>query len=172
MSTISLQWSTSHAVFVEEIDDEHQEIFRVLSELESVLSNDRDGSATLNVAERLSARVVEHFAHEERLMRAARYDSMRWHKKSHDAAARIVKQLVARVEHGEVDAGTELVEYLTGWLTDHAQVADKMMGAFLRNHRRGLGKLTFRAGTRPMDSCTWVNAKGEAFDPRTGKSGS
>jgi len=168
----SLQWSTSHAVFIEEVDDEHQEIFRALADLEGVLSHDSHGSDTLKVAERLTALALEHFAHEERLMRAARYGSIRWHKRSHDAAARAVKRFVVRIEQGEAGAGTELVEYLKRWLTDHAQVADKMMGAFLRNQRRCLGKLTFRAGTRPMDACAWVNAKGDSFDPRTGNSGS
>ena len=34
----SLKWSTSNAVFVPEIDDEHKEIFQALSNLQEVLA--------------------------------------------------------------------------------------------------------------------------------------
>jgi hypothetical protein len=40
-----------------------------------------------------------------------------------------------------------------------------MLASFLRNHRRGLCKVTFRAGTRPVESCEWVDSRGEKFDP-------
>jgi hypothetical protein len=59
----------------------------------------------------------------------------------------------------------ELVDYLTSWLNDHTCVADRMMGAFLRNQRRCV-KLTFRAGTKPMDACAWVDVNGDAFNPK------
>jgi hypothetical protein len=60
----------------------------------------------------------------------------------------------------------ELVEYLTSWLPEHAGLADRMMGAFLRNHQRGMFKVTFRAGTKPPDACAWVDVRGDAFDPQ------
>jgi hemerythrin len=99
-------------------------------------------------------------------MNAARYGSLRWHKQAHNAARRRVQQFVQRIDQGDLNAGVELVEYLTSWLTDHTAIADRMMGAFLRNHKRCMWKLTFRAGTKPADSCTWVNANGESFDPK------
>jgi hemerythrin len=109
---------------------------------------------------------VGHFAHEERLMRAARYGSIRWHKQSHAAACRRAGQFAQRIEQGDAAAGVELVEYLTSWLPEHAGLADRMMGAFLRNHQRGMFKVTFRAGTKPPDACAWVDVRGDAFDPQ------
>ncbi len=74
-------------------------------------------------------------------------------------------QFMERIEAGETDAGSALVDYLTGWLHDHTRLADMMLGAFLRNHRRGLCKVTFRAGTKPIEACEWVDSNGERFDP-------
>jgi hemerythrin len=37
----SLKWSTSHAVFVTEIDDEHREIFGAVADLQNLLSGHR-----------------------------------------------------------------------------------------------------------------------------------
>jgi hemerythrin len=164
----ALKWSTSHAVFVTEIDDEHKEIFEALSNLQTVLSSPGSALELRKPIERLVTCIVEHFAHEERLMRAVRYGSLRWHKQQHDNARRRVEQFVLRIEQGDTEAGLALVDYLAAWLRDHTRLADRMMGAFLRNQQRCLCKVTFRAGTKPMDACAWVNANGDRFDPLAG----
>ena len=159
-----LQWSTSHAVFVAEIDDEHKEIFEALWRLRKGLAAGDPEPEIRTKTQRLTTSIAGHFAHEQRLMRAARYGSMRWHKQQHDAAARRVRQFVQGIEQGDAEAGTELVRYLSSWLSNHTQIADRMLGAFLRNHRRA-GKLTFRFATRPVESCDWVDANGEKLPP-------
>jgi hemerythrin len=157
----SLKWSISHAVFVTEIDDEHKEIFEALSDFQNVSAGRGEVRGAL---QRLTSRIADHFAHEERLMRAARYGSLRWHKQRHDAARRRVEGLVLQIEAGDAKAGAELVEYLTSWLHDHTRVADRMMGAALRNHRRCMWKLTFTAGTKPLDACAWTTTSGEPLE--------
>lgn len=166
----SLKWTTSHAVFVTEIDDEHKEIFQTVANVQKAVVNHGSVEEVRKLTQRLVSSVIDHFAHEERLMRAARYGSLRWHKLKHDAAQRHVGQFALRVEQGDSAAGRELVEYLTAWLPEHACLPDRMMGAFLRNQRRCV-KLTFRAGTKPLDACAWVGADGETFDPQTNGSG-
>jgi hemerythrin len=160
-----LQWSTSDAVFVAEIDDEHREIFEALSKVQVALSGPTPAAEIGKLTWTLTDRIENHFAHEERLMRASRYYSFRWHKQRHDGARKRVGQFVGRIERGDMEAGVALVEYLTSWLHEHTRLADMMLGAFLRNHERGLCKITFRAGTKPMDACAWVDSRGEQFDP-------
>ncbi len=82
--------------------------------------------------------VEEHFAHEEKLMRGARYLSFDWHRQQHDTARKRIKQFVPLIEQGDRAAGQELVEFLTHWLDDHTMVTDRMMGAYLRNQGRAL----------------------------------
>jgi hemerythrin len=159
-----LKWSASHAVFVTEIDDEHKEIFAALSNLRGALSGGSPVSEIRELTEHLTACIVGHFAHEERIMRAARYGSMNWHKRQHDAAGKKVGQFVRQIDQGDSQAGVALVEYLTSWLHEHTRLADRMMGAFLRNHRR-IGRVTFQAGTKPVDACAWTDTKGYKFDP-------
>jgi hemerythrin len=162
----SLKWSTSQAVFVTEIDDEHKEIFQAVSNLQKVCTS---GGSLLEIGkltERLTSCIAGHFAHEERLMRAARYGSIRWHKTAHDNARRRVGQFVVLIEQGDTRARLELVEYLTSWLTIIPAWRTECWGPFfLRNHQRCT--LTFRAGTKPLDSCSWVTVNGDAFNPET-----
>lgn len=154
----SLKWSVSHAVFVTEIDDEHKEIFEALSGLQKTLSGEM--AEVQEAIKRLVACITGHFEHEERLMRAARYVSLRWHRDLHRAARRRVVHLVGRIEEGDAAARRELVEYLTRWLHDHTRMADQMMAAALRNHRRFMCTLTFEAGTKAKDACRWTRADG------------
>jgi len=166
-----LQWNISQAVFVTEIDDEHKEIFASVSNLLAALSSPDQLAAPIPATRRLILGMEEHFAHEERLMRAARYDSFRWHKQKHDGALRHAQKYVNRIVQGDLKAGPALVAYLRSWLKNHTRVADMMLGAFLRNHERSLWKMTFRAGTKPMNACTWFDAQGHRFDPSSRNSG-
>ena len=158
-------------MFVTEIDDEHKGIFEAAADCREIFASGCDLPRIRNATERLANRIHEHFAHEERLMRAARYGSLRWHKQSHDSARRRVKGFVLRIERDDREAGTELIEYLTSWLRDHTRLADRMMAAALRNHLRCMGKLTFRAGTKPAHACDWVTVNGEAFEPGARETG-
>ncbi len=81
-----LKWSVSHAAFVTEIDDEHREIFAAVSNLQMALSDRCPTTEMEGLAQGLATHLGEHFAHEERLMRAARYNAARWHKEQHDHA--------------------------------------------------------------------------------------
>ncbi len=159
-----LTWSASHAVWLTEIDDEHKEIFEGVSHLQGVLSGPGSLPKIRKLAQRLTTCVGDHFAHEERLMRAARYGSLRWHKQQHDHARKRVRQFVLQIEKGDTKAGLALVEYLTAFLRNHTRLADRMMGAFLRNEQRFMCKLTFQASTKPVDACTWTDANGDKFD--------
>ena len=164
----SLEWAISHAVFVSEIDDEHREILLAADAIQTQIHATTTELSPL--LSRLSACIEDHFAHEERLMLAARYSGYRWHRSLHDAARRRVDEVAVRILHDDEAARKELLEYLATWLDNHMRSADTMLGAFLRNHRR-LGKITIRAGTKRADACKWSDVNGNEFDPTASHSG-
>jgi hemerythrin-like metal-binding protein len=161
----AIRWTTSEAVWIEEIDDDHKQIFAELGALQEALSGSGGRAGVRKAFERLTSAMVGHFEHEERLMRASRYGSLRWHKGLHEAAKRNVVRFEPAIGRGDREAGAALVEYLSDWLRNHTRVADRMMAAHLRNQCLGVGKLMFRVGTKPADACTWVDSTGQAFDP-------
>jgi hemerythrin len=168
----ALEWSVSHAVYVAKIDDDHQEIFQILSCLQDVVASPGSASEASVICQELMSRIEDHFAHEERLMRASRYSLFKWHKREHDGARRRVVRFAARLTHREPDAGPALVHFVQSWLDAHTRLHDAMLGAHLRNHERGLWKISFRAGTRPAGSCTWRDSRGNPFDPAAVRDGS
>lgn len=160
----SLKWNSSHAVFVTEIDDDHKEIFDAVAQLQAALFDLGSVGNLAPPTKRLAARIEDHFAHEERLMRAGRYDLRSWHERCHNAARKRVARLAKRIDSGDPAAGPALVAYLRGWLCNHTRLADRMLGAFLRNERRA-AKIVLSAGTKRPDSCTWVDSTGDPIDP-------
>jgi len=127
------KWSKSNAVFVPAIDDEHRTIFQTTGELQQALADRAPLFQIQEILHRLIACAEDHFAHEEKLMRATNYLSFNWHKQQHDTARKRLRQFVPLIENGDPEAGTLLVEFLTNWLDDHTTVTDRMMGAYLRN---------------------------------------
>ena len=130
------KWNKKHEVFVPELDAEHRNLFRTVEELRVAVAAGGGGEHVQALLAALVAGAEDHFRHEERLMRSAHYPSFDWHKRQHDTARKRLKEFSAKIEAGDSAAFPAMVEFLVHWLTDHAGLTDRMMGAYIRNHRR------------------------------------
>ena len=130
------KWSTAKAVYLPEIDAEHRELFQLAEQLHCATIDGSAPQAVDTLLDGLVEHVVAHFEHEERMMQDSDYPSRDWHIRQHQTAARKTTALVEMVRQGDPRASLELLEFLHGWLRDHIGVADKMLGSYLRNHRR------------------------------------
>ncbi|SPF39767.1 Hemerythrin-like metal-binding protein [Candidatus Sulfopaludibacter sp. SbA4] len=130
------KWTKAHAVFVNEVDAQHQNLFRMADELHRAILGGADTARTLELLKALIAAAEDHFTYEERLMRASEYAAYPWHKQQHDTVRKRAAQFVPRIESGEGEAAILLLEFLSGWLKDHTSLTDRMLGAHLRNYYR------------------------------------
>jgi hemerythrin len=130
------QWTSQYEVYVPELDAEHRAMFLAGAELERAAAAQAPSTRTREIVRALICDAEDHFAHEERLMSAARYPGLEWHKKQHDGARRKLKQFAKRIEAGDTEAPGELTQYLRRWLKDHLAVTDRLMTASLRNVMR------------------------------------
>jgi hemerythrin len=127
------KWSGAHSIYLPEVDAEHRAIYQLGDELHKALLAGADPAHLKPIVANLLQAAEEHFRHEERLMRAMHYASFEWHKRQHNAARKRVKALAGQIDGGD-RAAEELLQFLSAWLRDHISVADRMMGAYLRNH--------------------------------------
>jgi hemerythrin len=134
MSTF--KWSSDHSIYLPEIDAEHRALYRLGDELHKALLAGADAAQQKRLMANLLESAEEHFRHEERLMRAMHYTAFAWHKSQHDAVRKRAKSAVTRMEKSDAAAAGEFLEFLSVWLRDHMSVADRMMGAYLRNYLR------------------------------------
>ena len=130
------KWNKMHAVFIPEIDAEHKNIFRLADELRQAAAACAPANQTQAILRELIVRTEDHFAREERLMRATNYPASAWHKRQHDTVRKTVKEFAPRIEGGERQAAPLLLEFLSDWLRDHVRLADCMMASHVRNYER------------------------------------
>ena len=131
------KWNKKHEVFVPELDAEHRNLFRTVEELRVAVAAGGGGEHVHALLAALVAGAEDHFRHEERLMRSAHYPSFDWHKRQHDTARKRLKEFSAKIEAGD-SAGRARRWWNFWWpgSRDHAGLTDRMMGAYIRNHRR------------------------------------
>jgi len=132
------EWNDAHAVHVPEFDDEHRLIFRLCDDLQRAMIAGVATTEMQSIVEDLVIHTSHHLSHEEREMRASGYPLYAWHRRQHHTARSRIKILERRIRRGDRDAAIELLNFLSAWLTDHIRLADRMLGAFLRNHQREL----------------------------------
>jgi len=130
------EWDESHAVYVPAVDEEHRQLFRLCDELQRAMMAGAPSSDVQSIVDHLVIHTAQHFSHEEREMRAAGYPHYAWHHRQHHTARFRIKVLERRIRRGDRDAALELLDFLSGWLNDHVRLADRMLGAYLRNRQR------------------------------------
>jgi hemerythrin len=130
---MTTQWTPALSVGHDEIDRQHQELFRRLSALlEAMLRGDRGEIERL--FDFLGTYVVEHFGAEERLMRASDFPGYVVHKAAHERFVRDYQDLGKMLgAHGATAAVIIRTKtWISDWLTVHIGATDQAFARHLR----------------------------------------
>jgi len=112
------KWTRMHAVFIPEIDAEHQNIFRLADELHQAVVGGAPADQAQAILRELIASSEAHFGREERLMRSTHYLVRPGTKSNMTRCARGSRN--SRRHRGRRRPGALLLlEFLSGWLRDH-----------------------------------------------------
>lgn len=121
-------WTPALALGHDEIDAQHQELFRRADKLlEAMIAGDRTAVETL--FDFLGSYVLEHFAAEERLMTASQFPGYTVHKAAHERFVRDYESL--RKLHRDSGASAAVAikarTWLVEWLKNHIGGTDQLM---------------------------------------------
>lgn len=130
------KWTKAHAIFLPQVDAEHRNLFRMAEELHQAVRTGAEAARVQELSRPLFVAIEEHFANEERLMRAAECPDYEWHKLQHDTARKRAKRFADELDGGNAQAAHEFTDFLGRWFKDHMSLTDRMMGAHVRNHDR------------------------------------
>ena len=130
-----LEWTPALSVGIEEIDDQHQELFRRAGRLvEGIRRGDPEEIDEL--VDYLHRYAVSHFGAEELAMRAASYPSYARHKAEHDRfIADLLELSIENEESGGAFVAVKIDHWLSGWLRDHVSRVDAELGGYLSRAR-------------------------------------
>jgi hemerythrin len=130
------RWTTNNATFVPQIDSEHRTVFHLAEQLRQAVEKGAEPPQVQHLLGEMLDHCEEHFGHEERIMLAMNCPFFNWHKGQHDTVRKRVRQFVPQLEGADSAAAELLLEFFSEWLEDHTRLADRMLGAYVRNYER------------------------------------
>lgn len=125
------QWYDRYNVGHNEIDSDHQYLFKLINEFNDALTTGKGDARIATTLESLVSYTRFHFSREENHMLARGYDAYRGHKQLHDKLIADLESLRQRFQAGDAMVGMELSTFLTEWLISHIMRTDTKLAAFL-----------------------------------------
>lgn len=131
------KWKEDFSVNIKNVDDQHQELFRLGTELYSLVSL-KDGidhyDEIMKVIDSLAKYTVYHFDYEEGVMRDNNYSDLEEHKKQHDTfVAKINSIKTEDVDMRQRKIGMDLIVFIANWIEKHILVTDMKYKEYLND---------------------------------------
>ncbi len=145
---------------VEEIDKDHQELFRIINDVEELLANDIKEDkydAIVKLLQELQDYAEYHFRHEEEYMSKIGHPELELQKKQHAEFTTKMHELDTIADFGkQQDLLDELMKYLVTWLFRHIIGSDIMIGKMLPPKEREK-KLDYAYSTQYSTGITFID---------------
>jgi hemerythrin len=131
-SGANLQWTPALAVGVEEVDRQHQELFRRAERLLVAMRAGQPGEA-VPLLGFLESYVVFHFEAEERIMRERRYPDLEAHAAAHEKFREDLVEVTLQLDRAGPTPLLALTmhNWLSDWFRAHMGGMDRELGRWL-----------------------------------------
>lgn len=120
----------AHLVGIAEIDDQHQELVRMVNRLNGVIKNREGDAVALLLYDELLEYTAFHFAAEHRLMEKFGFPDLPKHDLEHTHLVNEAVHFKARLTRG---GDLLALQSIKDWLLNHIQYSDKPMAQYLRS---------------------------------------
>jgi len=124
-------WTDEYAVGVDEIDEQHQRLFKMINDLNEAMALGQGKNVLDRILSGLVDYVGRHFQTEEYYMEKANYPELETHREIHTRLTHKVHEYVDRFNTGEVGLGVELLNFLQDWLKKHILGTDKKYAPYM-----------------------------------------
>ena len=135
---MAVAWTEELAIGVEQIDEQHKEIFRRVNALLEACKSGKGKEAVGETVKFLENYVVEHFAAEENIQLHYSYPDYKLHKAMHEAFIADVQGLKKMLDEqgATLTAVLRTNQLVVDWLVKHIKKADKDLGEHVRRQPR------------------------------------
>lgn len=127
------KWRSDYTTRVEELDEEHREIVRLINTLYNGLRDGEDAGTMKYVLDEMVEYTHSHFDHEERMMRRFAYPGYSDHKREHDSFRSTINDVNGMVASGVTGLGKPLLKMMREWLLNHILEVDGKYGQFFND---------------------------------------
>jgi hemerythrin-like metal-binding protein len=131
-----VEWSDEFSVGVEEIDNEHKTLLKLLNGLHRAVEAGGGQEALGKVLEGLIRYVSYHFSHEEEMFVRTKYPGYIRHRQQHQALTTTVAEIYTEFQSGaDATLPKQVLEFLKNWLYDHILESDRAFGNYFNRKR-------------------------------------
>jgi len=135
---LGIEWNASLSIGIEEIDNQHKELFRQINHLIHACHQGRGVETVGEVLSFLDSYVRLHFRTEENLMRQYGFPEFQAHCLQHQEFMANLAEVHRRFS--EDGPGVHIVvitnRILAGWLNTHIRRSDKVFGAHMESMKK------------------------------------
>jgi hemerythrin len=124
-------WQTGNKVNLVEIDRQHQNLIRIVRDLDTAVSARRGDQIIGAILAELVTYTLYHFAAEEDLMQQNGFPGFSAHRIEHHALTLKICGFQEAHEGGKTWVAEELLKYMHEWLEEHMLKRDKEYVQFL-----------------------------------------
>ncbi len=132
---MTLQWNDRFRVGQEQIDQQHQYLFKLINALDRKIEAGADRQDSLQTIDALVDYALQHFADEESLMQQINFPGITAHRWCHSEFAGKIADMALDWSEGKEITLQEIRDFLTSWLLDHILTEDMKIGEVVRNQR-------------------------------------
>lgn len=124
-----IKWTAALSTGVSSLDEQHQQIFHWLTELENAALEERTLLGVYAIT-RLNRYMREHFSEEEAMMKKAGYPDLARHMLEHAEFRAKLGEL--QIKSISADISMDTVKFLQTWLTRHIAKVDMAYVPYLK----------------------------------------
>ena len=128
-----ITWSDALSVSDADIDQQHQQLVRMINDLHDAMRKGQTQSVMGNLFNRLLGYTAEHFSYEEQRMAACNYPNLAGHKAKHADLVRQATALQEKFASGNQHLNMKVMRFLKDWITNHIQKSDKDYMPYLQS---------------------------------------
>lgn len=133
-----MEWSQDLSVGINEIDEQHKELFSRINRLVESVRQSRCRETIPEVIGFLEEYVIMHFANEETYMKKYNYPGYEAHKAQHSEFLKSISGLKGELEKIRSEGGSSYElsvttnQVVVEWIMDHIIKVDRKLGGFLK----------------------------------------
>jgi hemerythrin len=119
---VHVKWKECYSVSEPSLDAQHRQIIGILNDLYAAIDAGQEYDELKGLLDRMVTYTMNHFNHEEDLLRACGYPDFENHKSLHDSMRRRTMGLRG---HASLVTGRDLLNFTRDWWISHIQGEDK-----------------------------------------------
>ena len=123
-------WTQEYSVNNETLDEQHQELFKILNELAKYVER-KQFQCVGKILTDLELYALFHFSAEENAMAKCSCPDLEKHKEEHEKFAVTMQGFKKMPIEESAEVCKEVLDYLLNWTTNHIKISDKAYGPYL-----------------------------------------